>query len=77
VLVQIPVGLPPGTYDVHVGMFNRRTGARVPITEGVDAGDHRIFLGALEVRPMRHPLDPLIPRTDPDEQRRRMPRAQP
>lgn len=65
VLVQLPVSLVPGTYDVHVGMFNRRTGDRIEITGGAGEEDHRVHLGTLEVRPMRHLLDPLIPRTDP------------
>ena len=75
VLVQLPVGLVPGTYDVRVGMFDRRTGDRVGFGEGEGGGDRRIDLGHLEVRPMRNALDSLIPRTDPVEQRHRMPRA--
>lgn len=77
VLVQIPVGLVPGTYDVQLGMFDRRTGERVPVTEGESSEDRRVHLGTLEIRPMRHLLDPLIPRTDPAQQRRRLPAPQP
>lgn len=70
VLVHLPVGLVPGRYDVHVGLFDRRTGERVAITSGRAEPDQRVLLGHLDVRPMRHFLDPLIPRTDPREQRR-------
>lgn len=71
VLVQLPVGLAPGRYDIHVGLFNRRTGERVDMTSDDEIDDHRLLLDHVDVRPMRHFIDPLIPRTDPVEQRQR------
>lgn len=70
VLIQLPLDLVPGEYEVHAGLFDRATGERIGVTEGPATEDDRLPLGRLEIRPMRHLVDPLIPRTDPAEQRR-------
>nr|WP_290665406.1 6-pyruvoyl-tetrahydropterin synthase-related protein [Ardenticatena sp.] len=46
-VVELPASLPPGTYDVWVGMYDWRTLERWPV-EGRE--DDRIYLGTIEVR---------------------------
>jgi len=46
VSVQIPSSVPDGTYSVRVGLFDPKTGARVPLG-GVDDGSSRYVVGDL------------------------------
>jgi len=70
VLFQLPVGMPAGRYDVHVGIFDRRTGERARIVASDSStSDDRVLVGSLTVRHARELLDRLIARTDPSEQR--------
>jgi len=46
--VQIPSSVPDGTYSVRVGLFNPKTGTRVPLG-GVDDGTSRYVVGDLTV----------------------------
>jgi len=69
VLMQIPVGVPPGDYQVYLGIYNPSTGARWAIVEGDDVGDGRLLLGSVHVRAQIPFWDSMIKRTDIDEQR--------
>jgi Family of unknown function (DUF5696) len=46
--IHIPSSVPDGTYSVRVGLFDPRTGARVPLG-GVDDGNKRYVVGDLTV----------------------------
>jgi Family of unknown function (DUF5696) len=46
--VQIPSSVPDGTYSVRVGLFDPKTGTRVPLG-GVDDGSARYVVGELTV----------------------------
>jgi hypothetical protein len=48
VLVQIPTSVPDGTYSVRIGLFDPKTGTRVPLG-GVDDGSTRYVVGDLTV----------------------------
>jgi Family of unknown function (DUF5696) len=48
VSVQIPPSVPDGTYSVRVGLFDPKTGTRVPLG-GVDDGTRRYIVGDLTV----------------------------
>ena len=48
VSVQIPASVPDGTYSVRVGLFDPKTGIRLPLT-GVDDGSTRYVVGDLTV----------------------------
>jgi len=47
-LVQIPSSVPDGTYSIRVGLFDPKTGTRVPLG-GVDDGSTRYVVGDLTV----------------------------
>jgi hypothetical protein len=70
VLFQLPVGMPPGTYRVFLGIYRRSTGERLHVVTGDNDGTDRIPLGELRVRPLRPVLDQLIPPTNIEVQRR-------
>lgn len=69
VLVQVPVGVPPGEYIVHLGIYNPSSGQRWPIVEGDDVGDSRVVLGTVTIESQRSLLDHIILPTRLDEQR--------
>jgi hypothetical protein len=47
--VDLPTDLPPGTYQVAVGLYNAQTGERyVVVGEGADP-DRRLFIGEITV----------------------------
>jgi hypothetical protein len=48
VTVQIPESVVDGTYSIRIGLFDPRTGSRVPLA-GVDDGDMRYIVGSLTV----------------------------
>jgi Family of unknown function (DUF5696) len=48
VFIRIPSSVPDGTYSVRVGLFDPKTGARVPLG-GVDDGNTRYVVGDLTV----------------------------
>ncbi|MBI5515723.1 MAG: hypothetical protein HY909_18215 [Deltaproteobacteria bacterium] len=70
VLFQLPIGMPPGTYNVFIGLYRRATGERLHVTSGANDGTDRIPLGTLSVRALRPVLDQLIPPTRVEVQRR-------
>ncbi|HLZ08543.1 MAG TPA: hypothetical protein VKT80_08150, partial [Chloroflexota bacterium] len=50
-VLELPPGVPTGTYPIEVGMYNPGDGSRLPVVkDGQTAGD-RIILGRLEVVP--------------------------
>jgi hypothetical protein len=48
VTVQIPLSVPDGTYSIRIGLFDPKTGARVPLG-GMDDGNTRYVIGSLTV----------------------------
>ena len=48
VVVQLPFSVPDGAYSMRVGLFDPKTGARIPLG-GVDDGTTRYFAGDLTV----------------------------
>ncbi len=48
--LSIPVDARPGTYRLYVGMAERDSGRRLPVS-ALDASDDRVLLGQLEVAP--------------------------
>jgi hypothetical protein len=72
VLFQVPWDMPVGDYKVFMGVYRRKQPGqpRVPIVEGPKDGQHRLELGPLQITPLRPPWDELIPRCDPDVQRK-------
>lgn len=65
VLFQLPPeAMTPGEYTVYLGAYRRSTGERLVIEAGEQAGDNRVRVGTLRVKPLRPLVHALIPRTD-------------
>jgi hypothetical protein len=49
-VVQLPVDVPPGHYQVRVGLYNEVDGQRLPVLDATDkAIDDQVLMGVLEV----------------------------
>lgn len=70
VLFQVPWDMPVGDYEVMAGVYRRKTGERLALTQGKDDGQRRLALGPLQITPLRPPWDELIPRTVPEVMRK-------
>lgn len=70
VLVQLPLNAAPGEYELHVGVWNRRSGERLAVEDGPNDGAQRVPLGKVEIKPLRAFLDHAIEPTVPEEQRK-------
>jgi 4-amino-4-deoxy-L-arabinose transferase-like glycosyltransferase len=47
--IALPAGLPPGKYEVRIGIYHPVNGARLPVTRGDDAGPDYIVVGHFAV----------------------------
>jgi hypothetical protein len=70
VLIQLPVELGPGDYDVYLGAYRRSTGARLAVIDGKTDGTDRLRLGRLHVKRLLPLVHQLIPPTRIAQQRR-------
>jgi len=69
-LFQLSPSLPPGTYEVYIGAYEREDQNRLEVVSGAAEESDRIRLGTVEVEPFRPFLDHLIRPTDVEEQRK-------
>jgi hypothetical protein len=70
VLVQLPVEMKPGDYQVYVGVSRHTTGARLAVLDGPGDGANRLRLGPLHVKTLVPMIHQLIPPPRVAEQRR-------
>jgi hypothetical protein len=70
VLVQLPVEMKPGDYQIYVGVSRHTTGARLAVFDGPGDGANRLRLEPLHVKTLVPMVHQLIPRTRVAEQRR-------
>jgi arabinofuranosyltransferase len=70
VLIQLPVDMEPGEYQVYLDVYRRSTAERLPVLEGRADGAGRIDLGRLHVKRLLPLVHQLIPPTSVGQQRR-------
>ena len=70
VLFQVPWDMPLGDFKVMMGVYRKRSGHRLKVTQGPNDGQDRLELGPLTITPLNPPWDELIPRTVPSLQRK-------
>lgn len=70
VLFQVPVGVEPGTYEMHLGVYSRSSGLRFGVLEGHDDGSDRLHLGTVTIEEMIPFVHHTILPTDVQEHRK-------
>jgi hypothetical protein len=65
-----PFTMPPGTYKVYIGVYERSTGKRLKVVSGPADAEGRVLLGSFEAKTLYPLIHQLIPPTRVDVMRK-------